>query len=336
MTPTFWIVAALFCGVAFLVLFVPLWRHRKGGGPWRASALVVSLLIVPVALGLYRYVSNWDADYAQRVSQENALLEQLAEHLGRNPDDRQGWQLLAASYMQLGRYVDGRAAYDRAWALTREPDDELKLAYAEAQILSDRSASSDEARGLIEEVLAADPGNPKALWYGGLVARELGRDDVVRTRWTRLLALNPPPEVAQIIQTELASLGAEASGAAASLPEPTGTEIKLKVELGPQLSLSDLPQTAQLFIMARGPEGGGPPIAVIRQPPSALPGEFSLSDANVMIQGRSLGAYPELTVVARLSRSGQPAAQPGDWQTETNVRPGSADTVALVIDQVVQ
>jgi cytochrome c-type biogenesis protein CcmH len=88
--------------------------------------------------------------------------------------------------------------------------------------------------------------------------------------------------------------------------------------------------------MARGPDGGGPPIAVIRQPPPARPGEFSLSDANVMIQGRSLGAYPELTVVARLSRSGQPAAQPGDWQAEAVVRPGSADPVALVIDQVVQ
>jgi cytochrome c-type biogenesis protein CcmH len=55
-----------------------------------------------------------------------------------------------------------------------------------------------------------------------------------------------------------------------------------------------------------------------------------------MIQGRSLSAYPELQVVARLSMSGQPIAQPGDWQAEARVRPGDAATVALVIDQVVQ
>jgi cytochrome c-type biogenesis protein CcmH len=75
---------------------------------------------------------------------------------------------------------------------------------------------------------------------------------------------------------------------------------------------------------------------VIRRPPSAVPGEFSLSDADSMIQGRSLAAYSELTVIARLSMSGQPTAQPGDWQAEAVIRPSEAATVALVIDQVVQ
>jgi hypothetical protein len=55
-----------------------------------------------------------------------------------------------------------------------------------------------------------------------------------------------------------------------------------------------------------------------------------------MIAGRSLANYPEITVVARLSRSGQPTEQSGDWFAQTNVRPGDASPVALVIDQVVQ
>jgi hypothetical protein len=55
-----------------------------------------------------------------------------------------------------------------------------------------------------------------------------------------------------------------------------------------------------------------------------------------MIQGRSLAAYPEVKVVARLSNSGQPAAQAGDWFAEAVVRPSDAPAVALVIDQVVQ
>jgi cytochrome c-type biogenesis protein CcmH len=323
------------CGVAILILLVPIWRHRRRGGRWSLPGVVASVLVAPFAIALYSYVSNWDAELAVRVSQESALLEQLARHLESNPNDLEGWRLLAASNMQLGRYVEGRAAYDRVWALTSRPDDELKLEYAEAQILADRTSVAGEAGRLIEEVLEANPGNPKALWYGGLVALELGLNDAVRTRWTRLLALDPPEDVARIVQTQLAALDGGISGEASRPPAPVGPEIKLSVSLAPELSLSDLEPTAQLFIIAREAEGA-PPIAVIRRPPSALPGEFSLSDANSMIQGRSLAAYPEITVVARLSRSGQPTAQPGDWQAEAVVRPGDPGTVALVIDQVVQ
>jgi len=333
-TTTFWIGAALLCAAAVLVLLVPLLKHKRHGGQWPVAGLVASVLVAPLAIALYLYVSNWDPEFAERASRESALLEQLAAHLERNPNDLEGWRLLAASSMQVGRYAEGRAAYSQVWALTREPDDELKLEYAEAQILADRSAASGDAGRLIEEVLENNPGNPKALWYGGLVALELGREDAVRTRWTRLLTLNPPEDVARVVQTQLALLG-EAGTAPQGAPAPAGPEIKLSVSLGSALSLSDLGPAAQLFILARAPEGG-PPIAVIRHPPSALPGEFSLSDANVMLQGRSLAAYPEITVVARLSHSGQPTAQAGDWQAEAVVRPGGAETVALVIDQVVQ
>jgi cytochrome c-type biogenesis protein CcmH len=333
-TATFWTVAALLCGVAILILLVPVWQHSRRAGQWSRAGIVASVLLAPCALAIYFYVSTWDPEFAERVSRESALVDQLARHLDNNPNDREGWALLGASYMQLGRYVEGRAAYERVWALTRQPDNELKLEYAEAQILADRTSVAGEAGRLIEEVLAAEPGNPKALWYGGLVALELGRDDAVRSRWTSLLAMNPPEDVALVVQTQLAALG-EASAGAQSAPEAIGPEIKLSVTLGPKLSLSELRPAAQLFIIARAPEGG-PPLAVIRQAPSAVPGEFSLSDANSMIQGRSLAAYQELMVVARISHSGQPTAQPGDWFAEAVVRPGDVQTVALVIDQVVQ
>ena len=75
---------------------------------------------------------------------------------------------------------------------------------------------------------------------------------------------------------------------------------------------------------------------MIRAPPTAVPGEFTLSEANSMIQGRSIANYQEVTVVARLSASGQPAEQPGDWFAQAVVRPAEGNPVALVIDQVVQ
>jgi cytochrome c-type biogenesis protein CcmH len=333
-TATFWTVAALFCGVALSIVLVPILRHGKRGGRWSFIGIAAAVAIVPLALFLYSYVSNWDPELAARASRESELVDELARRLEQNPGDLQGWQLLAASYMQLGRYVEGRAAYQHVWSLTREPDDALKLAYAESQILTDRGSLGGEAGRLVEEVLASQPTDPKALWYGGHVALELGRQDDARTRWTSLLAMDLPEPLAQAVQGQLAALGgaAAAGGEAAA---PSGTEIKLSVSLGPGLESSELPPGAQLFIIARTAEAG-PPIAVIRRPPSALPGEFSLSDANLMIQGRSLGAYPEITVVARVSHSGQPTAQPGDWQAEAVVRPGGSEAVALVIDQVVQ
>jgi cytochrome c-type biogenesis protein CcmH len=333
---TFWAIAALLCALAVAILFIPVWRQKRRDGRWSPAGIVATVLVAPLALGLYTYVSNWDPEYTARADRENELLGQLVVHLEANPTDLQGWRLLAASYMQLGRYDEGRAAYQRLWALTREPDDELKLAYAESQILSDRATLTGEAGRLVEEVLAAQPGDPNALWYGGLVALEVGREDAVRTRWTSLLALNPPEDVERVVRGQLAALGGVNAEGATRTAAPSGPEIKLTVALGAGRSIAGLTPSAQLFLIARAPGGVGPPLAVIRQPPSALPGEFSLSDANLMIQGRSLAAIPELSVVARISMSGQPTAQPGDWQAEAVVRPSESPTVALVIDQVVQ
>jgi cytochrome c-type biogenesis protein CcmH len=335
-TTLFWTVAALFCLVAVVLLLIPVWRQKRREGHWSPVALGAAIAVAPLALALYYIVSDWDLEGAAETSERAAVVEglvrELEAHLERNPSDAEGWSFLAGSYMQLGRYADGRAAYERLWTLTPEPDAELKIAYAESQILTDRSSLTGEAGRLVEEALAERPGDPKALWYGGLVALELGRDDAVRTRWTQLLALNPPENVANIVRSQLEALGGGQGGGA---PAVSGPAIKLNVALGEGRAVATLGPSAQLFIMALAPEGG-PPLAVIRRPPTAVPGEFTISDADSMMAGRSLANFPEVRVVARLSRSGQPIAQAGDWFAEATVRPGDDAPVALLIDQVVQ
>jgi cytochrome c-type biogenesis protein CcmH len=291
---------------------------------------------VPLAFALYWHVRTWDPTVAQRADEEAQLVEQLARRLDRMPDDVEGWRLLARSYMALGRYGEGLAAYTQAWKRTPMPDNDLKLEYAEAQVLNDRAALAGEAGRMFEEVVAAEPNNAKALWYGGLAALEVGHEADVKARWTKLLALDPPQEVAQVVRTQLAALGgapgASEGGQAAT---PAGPTIKLAVTLGAGRRVADLGPNAALFIFARAP-GGGPPVAVIRQPANAVPGEFTLSDANSMIPGRSLADFDQLDLVARLSRNGQPTAQPGDWEAKTSFNPKQGGDVALVIDEVVQ
>jgi len=334
---TFWLSAAILCGIAIGVILWPLWQQRRRSGRWSLVGLAVAAAVVPAALGLYLHVSSWDPAIADRASEGNRLVSELASRLERNPDDVEGWRLLANSYMALGQYEQGRVAYQQLWARTPMPDNDLKIAFAEAQILTDRGSLTGDAGRLVEEVLAAQPGNPKALWYGGLVALELGREEAVRARWTSLLALNPPEQVADVVRTQLGALGGVAAAPASGepVPPPSGPSITLSVTLGAGRSVAQLGPNAQLFIFARAPEGG-PPLAVIRQPATAVPGEFTLSDANSMIQGRSLSNYEQLTLVARLSASGQPTEQPGDWFAQTVFRPKEGGSVALVIDQVVQ
>ena len=107
------------------------------------------------------------------------------------------------------------------------------------------------------------------------------------------------------------------------------------MRLGEGRAVDQLGSQAVLFIFARAP-GGGPPLAVIRAAASSLPGQFTLSDANSMIPGRSLSGNEELALVARISASGEPTEQPGDWYAQKTVRPADGGVVELVIDQVVQ
>jgi cytochrome c-type biogenesis protein CcmH len=327
----FWLAASLLCAAAVGFLLFPLWRHRRRSGRWSIAGLVSAVAIVPIAAGLYLGVTTWNPEASSQASEGMRLVTELAKRMRENPDDVEGWRLLAASYMALGEYGQGRSAYREAWTRTPNPDNDLKVAFAESLVLTDRTMLTGDGGRLFEEVLESDPDNIKALWYGGLVAQELGVEAAWRARWTRLLELGPPEELARLLRTQLGqSEGGSAPAAAAS-----GPSVQLKLALPGGRSAADLGPQAALFIFARAPDGG-PPIAVLREPATAVPGEFVLSDANSMIAGRSLGDYEELALVARLSASGQPTEQPGDWYAETTYRPKDGGVVELTIDQVVQ
>ncbi len=67
-----------------------------------------------------------------------------------------------------------------------------------------------------------------------------------------------------------------------------------------------------LFILARNPGAGGPPLAVQRHSSDSLPLNVTLSERDAMIPSLSIATVPKVVVVARLSRSGAPQQQSGD------------------------
>ena len=348
MIAQFWLGAAALSLGALGFVLVPLWRERRRSGRWSRLGAAAAGLLTPLAVLLYLNIGTWDGETVP--AEAGGALLPLAElaagldaRLRENPDDPAGWFLLGQSYMSMSRYADALRAYREAFARNPVPGTDLKLALGEAEVLADPQSLLGGAGQLFEEVLQTEPENPTALWYGGLAAAAAQRPEVARMRWARLLELGPPEALRDVLEQHMQALG----GALPAEEEPfrlaqseavPGLEIRLRIRLGEGLSgdgLIDNPAAA-LFIFARAPEGG-PPVAVIRQAASAVPGEFSLSDANNMLPGRSLADFDVLTVVARLSMSGEPTEQPGDFYGELQLRPEEGGGVMeLVIDRVAQ
>ena len=348
MMAQFWIGAAVLSVAALGFVVVPLWRQRQATGGWSRLGSLVAALLVPSAVGLYLGIGTWNG---QSLSTSDSTLPPMAElvegldaRLQQQPDDPAGWYLLGQSYMSLGRYADARRAFSEGLARDPAPGTDMKLAFAEAQTLSDPQALLGDAGQIFEDALEVEPDNATALWYGGLAAAATQRPNIARSRWSRLLQLDPPQALRDVLEQHLNALGGisepvqEPPLQLAQTEAPAGLEIRLRIQLGEGLGEAGGINSpgASLFIFARAPQGG-PPVAVIRESASAVPGEFSLSDANNMLPGRSLADFPELTIVARISASGEPTEQPGDVYGEISYAPeAGGGIVDLVMDQVAQ
>jgi len=332
---TVWFGAAVLLIAALAFVLVPAWRQFHQTRAWPVASVAAAALLVPFAVGLYLNVTTWSED-GQPAAQLPAVADMvagLADRLQQNPNDVEGWRMLGQSYLAMGQYADAREALREAWQRTPAPDNELRLALAEAEALADQETLAGEAGELFETVLANDPDNQKALWYGGLAALVTQQPELARERWSRLLAFNPPETIARVLREQLQALGGVIESADA--PQAENSEaIRLLISVDAALA-GGVPEAASLFIFARSPDGG-PPVAVVRASAGALPGEFGLSDANAMIPGRSLGDFETLSIVARVSLSGEPTEQSGDLYGEISYRPGQDLNVqALVIDQTV-
>lgn len=345
----FWIGAALLSVAALAFVMVPLWRQRQETGGWSPLGSVAAALLVPAAVGLYLGIGTWDGQSTPGTANSalppmTELVESLDARLQEQPDDPAGWYLLGQSYMTLSRYADARRAFREGMARDPAPGIDMKLAFAEAETLTDPQALLGEAGEIFEEALDIQPDNPTALWYGGLSAAATERPGVARQRWSRLLQLDPPQAMRDVLEQHLNALG----GIAAPVQDPplqlaqtepaAGLEIRLRITLGDGLAAAGaaISPGAALFIFARAPEGG-PPVAVIREAASSIPGDFSLSDANNMLPGRSLADFEALTIVARISPSGQPTEQPGDVYGEVLYTSGEGSAIIdLVMDRIVQ
>jgi cytochrome c-type biogenesis protein CcmH len=302
--------------------------------PW--AAVIIALMFPPTVLLLYLNITNYDwlatgaAANTTDAGSLNVAVAELEKRLQQNPEDLDGWLLLGRSLVQLQQYDSARDAFVRALELSGGSNSDAKLGVAEALLLTERNEVVREAAPLLDEVLSVQPQNAKALWYGGLVA--LAQDDLpaVEDRWRRLLALSPPESVRQIVEQQLTALGIPSD----TQPASAGLDVTISITDSLAGRVED---GAPLFLVARDDAVGGPPVAVVRQTIEHFPVTLNISDANVMIPGRSLGNLERVRLIARVANGGDPVAKPGDiygeslWTGDMEGEP-----VHIVMDQLVK
>jgi cytochrome c-type biogenesis protein CcmH len=371
----FVVVCALMVLAAIALMIYPLLRTEpglaSGETPAPKAAPVAFALAVALglgAVGLYASLNNfpWDNPTTAEAlppghgsmgagGSMDDVTATLEARLQQNPNDFEGWRMLGRTYLVTGNAAKAAAAYERANSLTAQKDMALLVDLAEALVLTDDPTVQPRARTIIDEALVADANNQKALWYQGVMAMRSGDNETAKRNFTRLLDSNPPPEIRDVIVSQLQELGAAVpEGAAPTAPmaaaggmaagagmgggmngeaAPSGRTVRIEVKVDPALAARLTPGTV-VFVSAREPGIPGPPIAATRISTDQLPASVVLSDANAMIEGRDLSSVADLEIVARVAFGGTAVTQSGDLIGSAVQKKGAGEAVAVVIDKV--
>jgi cytochrome c-type biogenesis protein CcmH len=333
-----WVPLAVMALVAVLFVAWPLYSRQK-----RVTVTMVLSIAAIAALSAGLYVRQGSPDLPSGGPVDTHTLDEmivaLAARLEDNPDDLAGWKMLGRSYMSVRNYAAAADAYDRAVKLESSQNAETLVELGEAILARDNSRIEGQTSALFESALAIEPNNATALFYGGIGAFNRGNKELAADRWEILLGLSPPPEIEQLLRQRIAEWRGEPPAAIVGAAPPT-PEDRSDVIVSAAVSVSAaaaqaLPSDAVVFVIARDPGQPSPPIAVSRRRLSEFPVTIDLGDRDSMVAGRELSGFAEIELIARVSLSGQPTQQSGDWFGVQRIRPAESSSVVLVIDEQV-
>jgi cytochrome c-type biogenesis protein CcmH len=327
---TLWIVFVLLCLLALAFVVRPLYQSSGRLTPVLAAVIVVT---VGLSAGLYHRIGNPGIPSgAGSTPAVDEMVVALKERLEESPNDVNGWILLGRSYQSMKLYDEAIAAFEKALGLEQGQNAQSLISLGIALLEQRGGEASDRSTKLFENALALDPDNPNALFYAGDGAARRGDTTLAADRWERLLAQEAPPEIRELLQRKIS----EWRGLPLPTAQPALSDAVVSINLSvSDAALSDLPADATVYVIARDPAQASPPIAVTPLRLSELPLVVSLSDHDAMGAGRPLSGFAELEIIARVSISGSPMAQSGDWSGSLRVNTNDATSIDLVIDQKV-
>jgi cytochrome c-type biogenesis protein CcmH len=313
----------------------------------RRGGIAIAILLPLIAVGLYALLGSPAAvlSVTAQTQRATADMEQLAARLAskleQNPDNPEGWSMLARSYTSMGRWDEAERAYGRIGPdLNRNA--ELLAEFAE-MLVQKNNGFDDRSRDLIGKALRLEPNNMLALFLGGGEAFSSEKYAQAATLWERLLPqLEPGSEDARMVEANLAKArersgvrpGSAATQGAGKQPgNAAAKSVSGRVELAPALKAKANPDDV-VFIFARAVDGPRMPLAAQRARVADLPLDFMLDDSQSVMQGATISSVDSVRIEVRVSKSGTANPGKGDLTGKSPaVKPG-AKGVKIVIDQI--
>lgn len=275
-----------------------------------------------------------------------AMIQQIQARIQADPNSGPAWEALAMANALVSRWPEAAQAYQQAHRLLPDKPS-VMVGYAESLSMTNNQVLSGMPIELVSKALLTEPGNTKALELSVIHAYQTQNYPRAIEFLDRMSRQAPPdsPYAREVLAMRAdaerraqggvapAPAAAQApAGADAPVASGTGAHISGRVELADALKARVGAQYT-VFVLARA-GAGGPPLAAVRAPMAPLPLAFNLDDTLAMIPGNVLSRHKEVVLVARISTSGNPIAQPGDLEGQlTGVAVGSRN-VKLLIDRV--
>lgn len=311
----------------------------------RSVPLIAAVLVPLVGYGLYMHWGASDkVQMARQFSEQPRTVEEMTAHLEQavkeQPDSAEAWYFLGRTYMNQERPADAAKAFARVVELAgRQP--ELLGQWAQAQYFAGDRQWSEQLQALTDEALQADPQELTSLGLLGIAAYEEGRyQDAVRF-WEQLVAALPENDPSReairggIERARQQVDGGSGNAEAGEAPAAASTQaaaLQIQVQLDPKVAETVSPEDS-VFVFARAVNGPPVPLAAKRLTVGDLPATVTLSDADAMVPSLKISSVEQVTVMARVSRTGD--ATKGEWmgQSEALGTRGDKNAVRLTIDR---
>jgi cytochrome c-type biogenesis protein CcmH len=312
---------------------------------------ILLLILTPVfVIGIYKQLGQPDliekaallSDFHNAGSEEEKMasiekmLSQLEQRLINEPDDIDGWLMLTNSYSALERYPEALRAVDNLYRL-RSNDPSVMIRYADILSLTNGGVLTGRPTELINEALQLDPENTSGLWLAGLAANERGDIDEAISYWQRVIPkLEEDSEQQQQIKEYIEMISQHVNpDQKDSLTNTDKPEHKIQVNVSLSENLIDeTDNNDTVFIYAQAVNGPPVPIAVVRKKVSDLPIQTILDDSMAMMPNNKLSDHKQVKLTARISKSGNAIAEPGDLiGTVDTVQTSLNETIFITISQ---
>jgi cytochrome c-type biogenesis protein CcmH len=323
---------------------------------WVRTTLASFVVVIPVATllayGVLGQPAGLDpAALAQSEPHEAVdpkkmaeMVEKLERRLLEDPNQLQGWVMLGRVRRAMGQFEAAGQAYAKALALSS--DDDVAIERAEVLAQAKQGSFEGEPWKIIEAVLRANPDQLSALLLAGSAAYSEGRYEHALKHWQRartLMAADAPdlPPLEEALAQVRGKLGLAASAAPATpqvsqapattaSPSASASRITGVVQLAASVKAKVAP-TDTVFIYATPADGTRMPLAIVRTTVAALPYAFTLDDSSAMTQA-NLSSVAQVTLRARISKTGEARAQPGDLGVVLTPVKTGAQGVQLTIE----